>query len=153
MWDAGFRKVEAAFDAGELGRTAADIDHGALFKVLVEFCAQITKMCLLFVGENADALPDALFDCGCCLVRIGAVSQYGSCENVNAIAIEVRSAAQVRVDGFNGALYAFLGHSALFDVRGEACHHLVVQQGVDILLPQGLVRGAGHLVDAESDGV
>ena len=65
----------------------------------------------------------------------------------------MRSAAQVRINGFNGALYAFFGHGALFDMRGEACHHLVVQQGVDILLPQGLVRGAGHLVDAESDGV
>ena len=110
-------------------------------------------MRLFFVGEDADALPNAFFDCSRCLVRIGAVSQYGSRENVNAIAIEVRSAAQVRVDGFNGALYPFSGHSALFDVRSEACHHLVVQQGVDILLPQGLMRGAGHLVNAKSDGV
>lgn len=59
----------------------------------------------------------------------------------------------MRVDGFNGALYPFFGHSALFDVRSEACHHLVVQQGVDILLPQGFMRGAGHLVNAETDGV
>ena len=110
-------------------------------------------MRLFFVGEDADALPNAFFDCGRCLVRIGAVSQYGSCENVNAVAIEVRSAAQMRINGFNGALYAFFGHGALFDMRGEACHHFVVQQSVDILLPQGLMRGATHLVNAESDGV
>ena len=46
------------------------------------------------------------------LCELGAVSQYGSCENVNAVAIEVRSAAQMRINGFNGALYAFFGHGA-----------------------------------------
>ena len=36
--NAGLCKIEATFDTGELGGTAADIDHGACFEVLVELC-------------------------------------------------------------------------------------------------------------------
>ena len=110
-------------------------------------------MRFLFVREDANALANALFDGRRCLVGIRAVAQHGSGEHVDALAVEMRGAAQVRVDGFDGALHALFGHGAFFHVRGQARHGLVVQQRVDVLLAQRLVRGALHLVDAQTDGV
>ena len=127
LGDAGLRQVEAAVYAGELSRAAADVHHGARFQALVELCAKVAEVRLFLVREDGDAHPDPLLDFRGCLVRVRAVAQHGGGENVDAVAVEVRSPAQMRVDGLDGALHAFFGHGTFLHVGGKMLRRMVFE--------------------------
>ena len=127
-------EVLAALDAHELERAAAQVDHHAVFHRLVADEAEVS---LVLGGEQVDLGVDGTFDDRNCRCRVSAVAQDRSGKDVDALAADVASALEMRVQDVDRLAHALSCELPILNIGGQACHDLVIQDAFDVFACYG----------------
>ena len=95
------------------------------------------EVSLVLGGEQVDLGVDGTFDDRNCRCRVSAVAQDRSGKDVDALAADVASALEMRVQDVDRLAHALSCELPILNIGGQACHDLVIQDAFDVFACYG----------------